>query len=109
MDENQIYYLGRVEKITIVLKQNSNRQAGLSELVTIPANSMLKIDITFKKPFSKIPTVLCCIRSGSEMYKYGSVSAFVDFNSITTTGFTAKIANNSDVNVSPNVSWIAVI
>lgn len=23
MDENQIYYLGRVEKITIVLKQNS--------------------------------------------------------------------------------------
>lgn len=24
MDENQIYYLGRVEKITIVLKQNSN-------------------------------------------------------------------------------------
>lgn len=88
---------------------NSNRQAGLSELVTIPANSMLKIDITFKKPFSKIPTVLCCIRSGSEMYKYGSVSAFVDFNSITTTGFTAKIANNSDVNVSPNVSWIAVI
>jgi hypothetical protein len=88
---------------------NSNRQAGLSELVTIPVNSMLKIDITFKKPFSKIPTVLCCIRSGSEMYKYGSVSAFVDFNSITTTGFTAKIANNSDVNVSPNVSWIAVI
>lgn len=25
MDENQIYYLGRVEKNTIVLKQNSNR------------------------------------------------------------------------------------
>ena len=24
MDENQIYYLGRVEKNTIVLKQNSN-------------------------------------------------------------------------------------
>ena len=24
MDENQIYYLGRVEKITIVLKHNSN-------------------------------------------------------------------------------------
>lgn len=30
MDENQIYYLGRVEKITIVLKQNSNRLTGLA-------------------------------------------------------------------------------
>lgn len=88
---------------------NSNRQAGLSELVTVPANSILKVNITFKKVFSKTPTVLCCIRSGSEMYKYGSVNVFVDFFSITTAGFTAKIANNSDVNVSPNISWIAVV
>ena len=28
MDENQSYYLGRVEKNTIVLKQNSNRAFG---------------------------------------------------------------------------------
>ena len=28
MDENQIYYLGRVEKNTIVLKQNSNVKKG---------------------------------------------------------------------------------
>lgn len=88
---------------------NSNRQAGLSELVTVPANSILKVNITFKKVFSKTPTVLCCIRSGSEMYKYGSVNVFVDFFSITTAGFTAKIANNSDVDVSPNISWIAVV
>ncbi len=88
---------------------NSNLQAGLSELVTVPANSVLKINITFKKPFSKIPTVLCCIRSGTEMYKYGNVSAFVDFYSVTTTGFAIKVANSSDSDVSPNVSWIAVI
>lgn len=44
MDENQIYYLGRVEKITIVLKQNSNRVGGENHYVKfadIPTKSII--------------------------------------------------------------------
>ncbi|MCQ4788762.1 hypothetical protein NE590_02665 [Blautia obeum] len=44
MDENQIYYLGRVEKNTIVLKQNSNSRFG----VTVPNNVSIINNISIK-------------------------------------------------------------
>lgn len=43
MDENQIYYLGRVEKNTIVLKQNSNRLTDVTKLLETPTEFMSNV------------------------------------------------------------------
>lgn len=74
MDENQIYYLGRVEKITIVLKQNSKS-----------SNLALKVDVTnIQALISKASSGTCILfhlsganYTGNDLpidskYKYGS-------------------------------------
>ena len=43
MDENQSCYLGRVEKNTIVLKQNSNRLTDATKLLEAPTEFMTNI------------------------------------------------------------------
>lgn len=86
---------------------NSKIQTGTSASVDINPNSMGTLDITFDKAFSKTPSIVCSIKSGTNNYKYGSVVAFVDFNTVTKTGFTIKVANASESLVSPNVTWIA--
>ena len=78
-------------------------------MINAPANAIQTCDITFKKPFSKIPTVVCTVRSGSTNAGYGDLTAFVDFNSVTTTGFTIKLANSGSYTYSPNVFWIAIV
>ena len=88
-------------------KVNSKIQTGTSASVDINPNSMGTLDITFDKAFSKTPSIVCSIKSGTNNYKYGSVVAFVDFNTVTKTGFTIKVANASESLVSPNVTWIA--
>ena len=82
-------------------------QAETSASIDINPNSMSMLDITFDKAFSKVPNIVCSIKSGISNYKYGNVSAFVDFNTVTKTGFMIKIANASESLVSPNVTWIA--
>lgn len=86
---------------------NSKIQTGTSASVDINPNSIGTLDITFDKAFSKTPSIVCSIKSGTNNYKYGSVTAFVDFNTVTKTGFTIKIANASESLVSPNVTWLA--
>lgn len=86
---------------------NSKIQTGTSASIDINPNSMSMLDITFDKAFSKAPNIVCSIKSGTSNYKYGNVAAFVDFNTVTKTGFTIKIANASESLVSPNVTWIA--
>ena len=92
--------------------QNSNPKAqfGTTADIEIATNSIQTIDVTFEKAFKSVPTVLCSIRSGTTNPVYGSVNAFVDYSSVTKTGFTVKIANSaaSGAVLRPAVSWIAI-
>lgn len=92
------------------LNSNPKAQFGTTADIEIATNSIQTIDATFEKAFKSVPTVLCSIRSGTTNPVYGSVNAFVDYSSVTKTGFTVKIANSatSGAVLRPAVSWIAI-
>ena len=92
------------------LNSNPKAQFGTTADIEIATNSIQTIDVTFEKAFKSVPTVLCSIRSGTTNPVYGSVNAFVDYSSVTKTGFTVKIANSatSGAVLRPAVSWIAI-
>ena len=92
------------------LNSNPKAQFGTTADIEIATNSIQTIDVTFEKAFKSVPTVLCSIRSGTNNPAYGSLNAFVDYSSVTKTGFTVKIANSatSGVVLRPAVSWIAI-
>lgn len=85
-------------------------QFGTTADIEVATNSIQTIDVTFEKAFKSAPTVLCSIRSGTINPAYGSVNAFVDYSSVTKTGFTIKVANSatSGAVLRPAVSWIAI-
>lgn len=92
------------------LNSNPKAQFGTAADIDIATNSIQTIDVTFEKAFKSVPTVLCSIRSGTTNPAYGSLNAFVDYSSVTKTGFTVKIANSatSGAVLRPAVSWIAI-
>lgn len=92
------------------LNSNPKSQFGTTADIEIATNSIQTIDVTFEKAFKSVPTVLCSIRSGTTNPVYGSINAFVDYSSVTKTGFAIKIANNatSGAVLRPAVSWIAI-
>lgn len=92
------------------LNSNPKAQFGTTAIIEIATNSIQTIDVTFEKAFKSVPTVLCSIRSGTTNPAYGSLNAFVDYSSVTKTGFTVKIANSatSGAVLRPTVSWIAI-
>lgn len=92
------------------LNSNPKAQFGTTAIIEIATNSIQTIDVTFEKAFKSVPTVLCSIRSGTTSPAYGSLNAFVDYSSVTKTGFTVKIANSatSGAVLRPAVSWIAI-
>lgn len=92
------------------LNSNPKAQFGTTASIEIATNSIQTIDVTFEKAFKSVPTVLCSIRSGTTNPAYGSLNAFVDYSSVTKTGFTVKIANSatSGAVLRPAVSWIAI-
>ena len=92
------------------LNSNPKAQFGTTANIEIEINSIQTIDVTFEKAFKSVPTVLCSIRSGTTNPVYGSLNAFVDYSSVTKTGFTVKIANSatSGAVLRPAVSWIAI-
>lgn len=92
------------------LNSNPKAQFGTTADIEIATKSIQTIDVTFEKAFKSVPTVLCSIRSGTTNPVYGSINAFVDYSSVTKTGFTVKIANSatSGAVLRPAISWIAI-
>ena len=104
--------LGTTNKTLIgaVNELNSNTQSGTTGGVEIAANSMQTVDVIFKKPFNAIPTIVCTLKSGSNITTYGDLTAFVDYASVTKNGFTIKLSNACTTSgAKPNISWIATV
>ena len=71
---------------------------------------MRTVDVIFKKPFNAIPTIVCTLKSGSNITTYGDLTAFVDYGSVTKKGFTIKVSNScATLGAKPCVSWIATV
>ena len=81
-------------------------QSGHLGGASVSANSYLDRTVTFDKAFPSAPTVVCSIASTATAGALGSFS--VSANSITTTGFTARVFNASSGSRTPGVDWIAV-
>ena len=104
--------LGTTNKTLIgaVNELNSNTQSGTTGGIEIAANSTQTVDVIFKKPFNAIPTIVCTLKSGSNITTYGDLTAFVDYGSVTKKGFTIKVSNScATLGAKPCVSWIATV
>ena len=63
-------------------------------------------EIVFRVPFDTIPIVIVSIESSTTNANYGKITAFVDNRS--KTGFTLRLANASENNLTPAIAWVAI-
>ena len=85
--------------------QKAQIAKGGESLGAINAGAYKDFNISFGKTFSSVPTVVCCLSSTSTSSDLGSISV-TPINE-TTTGFTARVFNNSSNQRSPAIRWIA--
>lgn len=85
---------------------NADIQKGRVAALSCPANTITDHKLVFPKAFTVAPRVMLTLNSSTESPKYGSALPFT--TSITTTGCTIRVANNSDTTFSPNIEWIAI-
>ena len=85
--------------------ESSKIQHGMTSPISVASASFADIQITFDKEFGSTPTVVCCLYSTSTSADIGSISATV--YSISTSGFTCRLFNNSAGSRYPAVYWIA--
>lgn len=90
----------------IKLVSNIDTQTGVISSIPCPAGEITEYNLTFPKPFLTAPKVLLSVASDSSSVKYANLLAFV--RTITSTGCVIRIANNSDIQMSPGVEWIAM-
>lgn len=81
-------------------------QGGSVTAIEVPANSYTDVSVTFAKPFSSAPSVICGIYSSSTAGAIGSFT--VSAINITATGFTARYFNNSSSARTPAGRYIAI-
>ena len=63
-------------------------------------------EIVFRVPFDTIPIVIVSIESSTINANYGKITAFV--NKKSKTGFTLRLANASENNLTPAIAWVAI-
>lgn len=81
-------------------------QTGSSEAQSVASSGTATVDVTFGKAYASPPLVVANIVSTSTSYYLGRCN--VAIQSVTTTGFTARIANGGSSAVSFGFNWIAV-
>ena len=81
-------------------------QTGSIESATVTSGSIRTVGVTFQHQMSDTPVVVASLLSDSSYSETGGVS--VSVSSISPTGFTCKVFNNSGKSLSPAVQWVAV-
>lgn len=86
--------------------ENVKVNAGTSETVNIPANTVYKdVVFEFADAFAKPPTVTATLVASPTGAVYGSV--ILTIVSVTQIGFTARIVNGAKANINQKIAWIA--
>lgn len=92
------YFYGGIEGIKSV-------QCGTTELIAVNKASYSDKTVTFSTPFTERPTVMLTLLTGSVAYAMGNF--LPTLLSVTTTGFTMRLFNNTGANRSFYVEWLA--
>lgn len=83
-------------------------QCGLTTAVSVSANSYADAQITFSQPFASAPSIMVCLRATSTNVGYATLQCIVVNNTVSTTGFTARVFNGGASGLSPYVAWYAI-
>lgn len=92
------YFYGGIEGI-------KSAQCGTTELIAVSKASYSDKTVTFPTPFTERPTVMLTLSTGSVAYAMGNF--LPTLSSVTTTGFTMRLFNNTGANRSFYVEWLA--
>lgn len=84
---------------------NSNIECNNVTVQSAPGTIVDK-EITFKTPFDTVPKVIVSIESDTANSNYGKITAFI--NNRSKTGFVIRLANASENNLTPALTWLAV-
>lgn len=83
--------------------------AGVIDSVTVPDKSTRTQAVTFNQEFTEIPHVFCMLMvQNAASFSYAFVSVVAIKSSITTTGFSFTVAQNTGTTRSVTVGWIAI-
>ena len=85
---------------------NADIQQGRIPTLICAPNQITNYTLTFPKAFSSAPKVMVTLNSSTISAKYGSILPFV--KNVTLTSCVVCVANNADIQFSPNVDWLAV-
>lgn len=84
---------------------NADIQQGRIPTLVCAPNQITNYTLTFPKAFLSAPKVMVTLNSSTTSAKYGSILPFV--KNVTLTSCVVCVANNADIQFSPNVDWFA--
>ena len=79
---------------------------GRTPAITCAANAITEYIVTFDNPMDSTPSVSLTIGSGTTSAQYGSLIPM--FSETSVNGFKIRIANNTTIQMSPVIDWIAI-
>lgn len=90
-----------------LLMTRADAQTGWFNPGKVSAHSYVDYELTFAKAFRKTPRVVPGIYSNTQSYNYHYLALVVLTQSAE--GFTLRIFNASDVELSPTINWLAMV
>lgn len=82
-------------------------QSGITDFVSVNANSYKDIDITFDKPYPSNPNIFASIWGESDSPAYGNIN--YSCRNVSVNGFTLRIYNDNTSGRSPRYKWTAIL
>lgn len=82
-------------------------QSGVTDFVSVNANSYKDIDITFDKPYPSNPSIFVSIWGESDSPAYGNINC--SFRNVSLNGFTLRVYNDNTSGRSPRYKWTAIL
>lgn len=109
-DDNSVWIIGK-NKTTGAIQVNGQampviKRGTVGQTNTVTAGSYKDVSVSFNYTYGSAPTVVVGLNSNSTSSDLGQCS--VSVAAVTTTGFTARLFNNSSSDRSPGFYWIAV-
>ena len=82
-------------------------QCGRTDIIASSKTAYTDVAVTFPTVFTETPTVMLTLETGSTAYAMGNFLMTVLSDSVTTTGFTMRLFNNTSTNRAFYVNWLA--
>lgn len=100
-DEVVIVY----NKHFILPDSRSNTQSGITEEITIGANTVTEKVIPFTVNYNEVPVVVCGLQTATNSQRVGGVTCAV--TEVSTNEFKVRVCNSTSLKFNAKVNWIA--